>query len=79
MRAPAQRVSRRPLLPRHFDASTSHAIACESVIMAAVPSPLQNHILEALPEAVRERLFPHLKLITSPRGAVFVRGRLAAS
>lgn len=38
--------------------------------MAAVPSPLQNHILEALPAPVRERLFPHLKLITLPRGAV---------
>jgi len=38
--------------------------------MAAVPSPLQNHILEALPATVRERLFPHLKLITLPRGAV---------
>jgi CRP-like cAMP-binding protein len=42
----------------------------ESVITAAVPSPLQNHILEALPAPVRERLFPHLKLITLPRGAV---------
>jgi CRP-like cAMP-binding protein len=58
------------MLPRYFDASTSHAIAGEFVIMAAVPSPLQNHILKALPEAVRERLFPHLKLTTLPRGAV---------
>src|SRR2546428_2751403 len=38
--------------------------------MVVVPSPLQNHILEALPVPVRERLFPHLKLITLPRGAV---------
>src|SRR6185437_442820 len=42
----------------------------ESMIMAAAPSPLQNHILEALPSPVRERLFPHLKLITLPRSAV---------
>jgi CRP-like cAMP-binding protein len=38
--------------------------------MAPVPSPLQNHILEALPPPVRERLFPHLKLISLARGAV---------
>ena len=34
------------------------------------PSPLQNHILEALPRAVRERLFPHLKLVALPSGGV---------
>lgn len=34
------------------------------------PSPLQNHILAALPETVRERLFPHLKLVPLPRGEV---------
>jgi CRP-like cAMP-binding protein len=33
-------------------------------------SPEQNHILEALPLAERERLFPHLKLVTLPLGAV---------
>src|SRR3954470_24459870 len=38
--------------------------------MAVEPSPLQNHILEALPVLVRERLFPHLKLITLSRGDV---------
>jgi CRP-like cAMP-binding protein len=34
------------------------------------PSPLQNHILEALPLAERERLFPHLKLVALPLGTV---------
>lgn len=34
------------------------------------PSPLQNHILRALPEAARGRLFPHLKLVALPRGGV---------
>jgi CRP-like cAMP-binding protein len=34
------------------------------------PSPLQNHILEALPQAERERLFPHLKLVALPLGTV---------
>ena len=38
--------------------------------MPSAPSPLQNHILEALPHAVRERLFPHLKLVNLSRGAV---------
>ena len=33
-------------------------------------SPEQNHILEALPPAERARLFPHLKLVTLPLGAV---------
>src|ERR1700716_134394 len=35
-----------------------------------VPSPQQNHILEALPVAERERLFPHLTLVTLPLGSV---------
>jgi CRP-like cAMP-binding protein len=34
------------------------------------PSPLQNHILDALPAPERERLFPHLKLVTLPLGSV---------
>jgi len=38
--------------------------------MPSVPSPLQNHILEALPSDVRERLFPHLKLVSLARGGV---------
>ena len=38
--------------------------------MPSAPSPLQNHILEALPQAERERLFPHLKLVALPLGTV---------
>lgn len=38
--------------------------------MLPAPSPLQNHILGALPRAERERLFPHLKLVALPLGAV---------
>ncbi|MEO8018054.1 MAG: Crp/Fnr family transcriptional regulator [Pseudomonadota bacterium] len=33
-------------------------------------TPLQNHILDALPEAERARLFPHLKLVAMPLGLV---------
>src|ERR1700737_1680908 len=36
--------------------------------MAEVPHPLQNHILDALPQPERERLFPHLKLVALPLG-----------
>jgi CRP-like cAMP-binding protein len=32
--------------------------------------PQQNHILDALPRSERERVFPHLKLVTLPLGAV---------
>ena len=35
-----------------------------------MPAPEQNHILEALPPAERERLFPHLNLVTLPLGSV---------
>ena len=38
--------------------------------MAPPPSPLQNHILEALPPAVQERLFPHLAKVSLKRGEV---------
>ena len=38
--------------------------------MPSAPSPLQNHILEALPQAERERLFPHLKRVALPPGTV---------
>ena len=38
--------------------------------MADTPSPQQNHILEALPQAERERLYPHLKLVALPLGKV---------
>src|SRR5690606_18344029 len=32
--------------------------------------PQQNHILDALPPAERERLFPHLRLVSLPLGMV---------
>ena len=37
--------------------------------MAEIPHPQQNHILDALPQAERERLFPHLKLVALPLGS----------
>ncbi len=33
-------------------------------------TPERNHLLAALPAADRERLFPHLKLVTLPLGSV---------
>src|SRR6476646_2023432 len=36
----------------------------------ALPDPRDNHILDALPQLERERLFPHLKLTTMPLGMV---------
>ena len=36
----------------------------------APPDPRDNHILDALPQLERERLFPHLKLTTMPLGMV---------
>src|SRR4030095_15579404 len=38
--------------------------------MLATAYPQQNHILDALPPAERERLFPHLKLVSLPLGTV---------
>src|SRR6187397_408867 len=38
--------------------------------MNAKPDPRQNHILDALPEVERERLFPRLKLVPMPLGMV---------
>jgi CRP-like cAMP-binding protein len=38
--------------------------------MAVTSHPQQNHILDALPQPERERLFPHLKLVTLPLGKV---------
>jgi CRP-like cAMP-binding protein len=35
-----------------------------------MPSPAQNHLLDALPPAERERIFPLLKLVTLPLGTV---------
>ena len=34
------------------------------------PSPEQNSLLAALPEPVRERLFPHLEPIQLPLGEI---------
>jgi CRP-like cAMP-binding protein len=36
--------------------------------MAGTPHPQQNHILDALPQPERERLFPYLKLVALPLG-----------
>jgi CRP-like cAMP-binding protein len=36
--------------------------------MAGSPHPQQNHILDALPQPERERLFPYLKLVALPLG-----------
>jgi len=38
--------------------------------MAETSHPQQNHILDALPQPERERLFPHLKLVSLPLGKV---------
>jgi CRP-like cAMP-binding protein len=38
--------------------------------MPGLHSPLQNHILDALPLAERERLFPHLNIVSLPLGTV---------
>jgi CRP-like cAMP-binding protein len=38
--------------------------------MNSKPDPCQNHILDALPQLERERLFPHLKLVAMPLGMV---------
>ena len=35
-----------------------------------MPSPDQNRLLDALPPAERQRIFPHLRLVTLPLGAV---------
>ena len=38
--------------------------------MNNAPHPQENHILAALPQLERERLFPHLKLVQLPLGSV---------
>jgi len=38
--------------------------------MPGIVFPQQNHILDALPAAERQRIFPHLKLVALPLGAV---------
>src|SRR6202451_2026543 len=42
----------------------------EESLMSGIAFPEQNHILDALPPAERERIFPHLKLVTLPLGSV---------
>jgi CRP-like cAMP-binding protein len=38
--------------------------------MPKTPTPLQNHLLAALPAEVQDRLFPHLELVPMPLGQV---------
>ena len=38
--------------------------------MFAVPNPLQNYLLAALPAQVQQRIFPHLELVALPLGQV---------
>jgi CRP-like cAMP-binding protein len=44
--------------------------ASETRAMTGTSHPQQNHILDALPQPERERLFPHLKLVELPLGEV---------
>jgi CRP-like cAMP-binding protein len=41
--------------------------------MSVSPSPRQNYLLAALPEAVYERLLPHLELVLMPLGHVLYK------
>ena len=38
--------------------------------MNSKPDPRQNHILDALPQDERDRLFPHMRLVAMPLGMV---------
>jgi CRP-like cAMP-binding protein len=44
--------------------------ASETRAMTGTSQPRQNHILDALPQPERERLFPHLKLVALPLGEI---------
>jgi CRP-like cAMP-binding protein len=44
--------------------------ARETRAMTGISHPQQNHILDALPQPERDRLFPHLKLAALPLGEV---------
>jgi len=44
--------------------------ASETRAMTGTSHPQQNHILDALPQPERDRLFPHLKLVALPLGEV---------
>lgn len=59
-------------VPRRYVRCSTYALAKRFRLphMAATPSPQQNHILDALPPAERDRLFPHLRLVPLPLGAV---------
>ena len=45
--------------------------------MNTPPDPRQNHVLDALPQLERERLFPHLKLVPLPLGMVVYESGVA--
>ena len=51
---------------------TAHSTANAHTLltMPPAPNPRQNHVLDALPQLERERLFPHLKLVSMPLGRV---------
>ena len=48
--------------------------ASETPTVAETSHPQQNHILDALPQPDRERLFPHLKLVSAAARRGLVRG-----
>ncbi len=45
--------------------------------MNSAQDPRQNHVLDALPQLERERLFPHLKLVPLPLGKVVYESGVA--
>jgi hypothetical protein len=47
-----------------------HAAAIESPCMPGTSHPQENHILAALPQPERDRLFPYLKLVPLPLSKV---------
>ena len=67
-RSPLSLLPQRSPLVTFLQGGSRNSLQCGS--MSASPSPLQNHILEALPPAVQDRLFPHLKLVALPLAAV---------
>jgi len=46
------------------------ALKDERTNMPKMPSPLQNHLLAALPDEVKQRLFPHLEMVPLELGKV---------
>jgi CRP-like cAMP-binding protein len=57
---------------RKQSAKSKHdkGLPCLFKTIMTTPDPQQNHLLAALPQAERERLFRHLKLVTLPLGKV---------